>query len=116
MVEQLLNLLICVVDKQLLQGIVWKDFKPGNIQHTDEQCLRLKMIEIHVHLSHQPEEESVVKGHGQGIPRRRCPLFVPFDLHFLPSHPNVRANDGTFQLLWVNTQKGGRVLQCNQRP
>ena len=40
MVEELLQLLVCVVDTQLLKGIEFEYFKASNIQNTDEKVTR----------------------------------------------------------------------------
>merc|ERR1712142_408017 len=65
-VEELLETLVGVVDKKLLQHVQLEDLKTGNIQHTDEVLSGIGRVQRIVDKSDDPIEHTGKKGLGSG--------------------------------------------------
>ena len=59
MIEELLEFFVGEIDANLLESIVVKNFKPGNVEDTDEELAFLLGVEGLVDAFDKPEEEFV---------------------------------------------------------
>ena len=69
-VEKLLQLLVGVVDAQLLEAVIIKDFKTGNIKNTNEPAVLpgyCALVELVIDPGYEATETSLVDSLGQGI-------------------------------------------------
>ena len=62
-VEELLQLLVGVVDAQLLERVVLEDLETGNVEHTNEVCLLLRVGQCEIDLVYNPVEQPGIDGY-----------------------------------------------------
>ena len=68
MVKQLLQLLICVVDAELLKAVQVEDLETRNVEDSDEAgALTLGSVKRPVDSRHDPLEEPLVGGLADGL-------------------------------------------------
>mmetsp|Transcript_9650 Transcript_9650/g.18160 ORF Transcript_9650/g.18160 Transcript_9650/m.18160 type:complete len:202 (+) Transcript_9650:3068-3673(+) len=112
----LVKLLVCVVDTQLLEAVVFKHLEPEDVEHADA-ALRLRWV-LHalVDAVHQPVEEQAVQVLGQRVPRVQALLQVERNLvhRRLPRRPPRRHGAKAkrlLQLLGLAVQQQGHPVQ-----
>jgi len=105
-VEELLQLLVGVVDADLFEGVLLKDFKTGNIEDTNERLGSL-LVEDLVGTLDDPEEESSEDGLGQGISGVSSLLDSEVSLDELSSGLDSGLAESLLELGWVDGKELG---------
>lgn len=111
MIKELLELLVCIVDAQLLKGVETKDLKAGNVEDANEGGrLPLGAIEASVDAMDEPLEHALVAGLGDGL-NARLDLFFGLSLrHIVSANFELRSEEGLDHVGHVESEKVAHFL------
>ena len=106
MVKQLLQLLICVVDAELLKAVQVKDLETRNVEDSDEAgALTLGSVKGPVDPRHDPLEEALVGGLGDGLNGKLHLLFCLGLGHIVPANLDSGLQEGLGQVRHLDPQQ-----------
>ena len=106
MVEQLLQLLVGVVDAQLFEAVQIEDLEASNVKDTNEACsLALGSVQASVDPRHDPLEEALVGGLGDGLNGKLHLLFCLGLGHIVPANLDSGLQEGLGQVRHLDSQQ-----------
>lgn len=108
--EQLLQLLVAEVDAELLEAVLLEDLEAVDVQDAHHVALGapgLLRLQRDVQALHQPREQPVVDGLGQGIPGIDGQFMVQRRGHHITASIDGAMGEGGLQFARIHAQEPG---------